>query len=113
MAQTDKINIGGVTKDIIAPKVVVDQTATTVTIEPNCFNVWDTAVSSLTLTLGTSTAIAGKTNEYHLRFTVSGSSFALTFSGSTITFNNTPTWADTKTYEVSILDDLGLVAEFS
>ena len=113
MALTDKIKIGNDTRDIAAPFVIVEQTGTTATIQANQFYVWTSAVASLTLTLASTLSIAGKSNEYHFRFTVSGSSFALAFSGSTITFNNTPTWADGKTYEVSIVDNYGLIVEFS
>lgn len=112
MAFTDKIKIGDTTKDIAAPELVEYQTSTTATIQANVFNVWSTDPTALTITLGTDNDIADKVSEYHMRFTVSGSEFALTFSGSTITFQSTPTWTDGVTYEVSIIDSYGLIATF-
>lgn len=84
----------------------VQQTETTVAIDPNKLNVWGSVASlNLTLTPGT----AGVANEYMLQFTVSGDNFTLTLSD-TVRWANEPEWEQGYTYYVSIQDGLGMYA---
>ena len=86
--------------------VKVQQTETTVAIDPNKMNIWGSvAALNITLTPGT----AGVANEYMLQFTVSGDNFTLTLSD-TVLWVNEPAWEQGYTYYVSIQDGLGLYA---
>ena len=84
----------------------VQQTETTVAIDPNKLNIWG-SVASLNLTLTPETA--GVANEYMLQFTVSGDNFTLTLSD-TVRWANEPEWEQGYTYYVSIQDGLGMYA---
>lgn len=86
--------------------VKVQQTETTVAIDPNKMNIWGSvAALNITLTPGT----AGVVNEYMLQFTAASDNFTLTLS-------DTVRWAVElefqagHTYYVSIQDGLGLCA---
>lgn len=94
------------TADVRPP--LVEQTATTATIHPNCLNKWTDAVQNLNITLA-----AGESNvanEYMLEFTVSGENFALTCSGLRWVNGETPDWEDGYTYQVSIVNGLAVAA---
>lgn len=94
---------------------IVIQTGDAV-IQPNVLNVWQTAVTSLTITKGTD--IDGELNHYFVRFKVGtpaeGESIQITFAGFSLTWYavNVPAWVSGKTYEVSIINNLALWAEF-
>ena len=82
-----------------------------ITIAPNVYNNYGTISNNTTFSLGTVTDNS-TLNEYMLKFTVSGTP--------TITFPNTikwqndtaPEYTSTKTYEISIVDNLAIYAEF-
>lgn len=84
----------------------VQQTETTVAIDPNKLNIWGSVASlNLTLTPGT----AGIANEYMLQFTAASDNFTLTLSD-TVRWAVEPEFQAGYTYYVSIQDGLGLCA---
>lgn len=86
--------------------VKVQQTETTVAIDPNKMNIWGSvAALNITLTPGT----AGIANEYMLQFTAASDNFTLTLSD-TIRWAVEPEFQAGYTYYVSIQDGLGLCA---
>ena len=86
--------------------VKVQQTETTVAIDPNKMNVWGSvAALNITLTPGTS----GVVNEYMLQFTAASDNFTLTLSD-TVRWAVEPEFQAGHTYYVSIQDGLGLCA---
>lgn len=86
--------------------VKVQQTETTVAIDPNKMNVWGSvAALNITLTPGT----AGIANEYMLQFTAASNNFTLTLS-ETVRWAVEPEFQAGYTYYVSIQDGLGLCA---
>lgn len=94
------------TADVRPP--LVEQTAATATIQPNCLNKWTGVVPALNITLAAGQS--GIQNEYMLEFTVTGESFALTCSGLRWVNGETPDWEDGYTYQVSIVNGLGVAA---
>lgn len=94
---------------------IVIQTGDAV-IQPNVLNVWKKAVTSLTITKGTD--IDGELNHYFVRFKVGtpaeGESIQITFAGFSLTWYavNVPAWVSGKIYEISIINNLALWAEF-
>ena len=80
-------------------------------IQPNVLNVWQTAVTSLTITKGTD--IDGELNHYFVRFKA-GANTTVTFEGFALQWYavDAPIWINGKTYEVSIINNLALWAEF-
>lgn len=85
----------------------VSQTETTVAINPNVLNVWNTAVQSLSITL--IAGQAGRPNEYMLEFTVGSSEFVLNLPAN-IRWTEEPDWQNGYTYQVSILNNLAMYA---
>lgn len=86
--------------------VNVQQTETTVAIDPNKMNIWGSvAALNITLTPGT----AGIANEYMLQFTAASDNFTLTLSD-TVRWAVEPEFQAGYTYYVSIQDGLGLCA---
>lgn len=86
--------------------VKVQQTETTVAIDPNKMNIWGSvAALNITLTPGT----AGVVNEYMLQFTAASDNFTLTLSD-TVRWAVEPEFQAGHTYYVSIQDGLGLCA---
>lgn len=83
---------------------------TTFTLTPNVFHVWDT-VSALTLTLGAE--IDGVENEYLFEFT-SGSTATTLSLPSAIKWlgGNAPEIEANTTYQISIVDNLGVIGAF-
>jgi len=102
-------------KEMQSGTPVVSQTGNA-TIQPNVLNVWNDAVTALTITKGTD--LDGELNHYFVRFTVGtpaeGESIQITFAGFSLTWYavNAPTWVSGKTYEISIINNLALWAEF-
>lgn len=92
---------------------VVTQTATSVAIAPNVYNVWSGTYSSLTITL-TTASDSTIVNEYMAQFTTSSSGCTLTLP-STIKWANgeAPTIEASKTYQLSIINNLAVIAVFS
>lgn len=81
------------------------------TIAPNVLNVWNTALSSLTITKGE--PASDVVSNYIVRF-IAGANMSVVFSGFNLTWygGDVPTWTSGKTYEISIVDNLALWAEF-
>lgn len=102
-------------KEMQSGTPVVSQTGNA-TIQPNVLNVWNTAVTTLTITKGTD--IDGELNHYFVRFKVGtpaeGESIQITFAGFSLTWYavNVPAWVSGKIYEISIINNLALWAEF-
>ena len=88
---------------------VVNQTTTTATIAPNVLNVWG-EVAQLDITLGD-----GKVdvvNEYMFQFT-SGATATTLVMPADINWLSAPNIQANKTYQVSIINNLGVIGEFS
>lgn len=81
------------------------------TIQPNTYNIWG-EVTSLTITKGAE--MPDVTNLYCIRF-VAGEGCAITFDGFTLNWHggSVPTWNAGSTYEINIVDNLALWAEFT
>lgn len=85
---------------------VVQQTATSVNIDPNVLNLWG-SVNSLNILLAT--AQTGRMNEYMMQFTVGSADFALSLP-SDVRWVEEPTWEQGSTYQVSIVNSLAIYA---
>jgi hypothetical protein len=81
---------------------------TTFTLTPNTFHVWN-EVASLTLDFGSE--IAGVVNEYLFQFTSGAAATTLTLPDNII-WATQPNIQAEKTYQVSILNNLGTILEF-
>jgi hypothetical protein len=81
------------------------------TISPNVLNVWG-EVTSLNITKGND--IDGITNLYLIRF-VAGENLQVSFTGFDLVWHggSVPTWKAGSTYEINIVDNLALWAEFT
>lgn len=88
---------------------IVNQTATTATIAPNVLNVWG-EVSSLDITL--SEPKDGVINEYMFQFTSGATATTLALPDG-IKWVSVPNIQANKTYQVSIINNLGVIGEFS
>ena len=82
----------------------------TVEIEPNKLYLWDT-VESLTITLATPTD-ESIVNEYMIQFTSGGIATQLTLPD-TITWMSEPTINANAIYQISIINNLAVIGEFS
>jgi hypothetical protein len=94
---------------------VVNHTESAVTIQPNVMNVWEKEVTTLNITKGTE--ISGIVNNFMIRFTVAGEGTPdirfdwgkeeiQWYGGNEIEFVNG------NTYEISIVNNIALWAEF-
>ena len=81
---------------------------TTFTLTPNVFHVWGT-VSNLILTIGNGNN--GIANEYLFQFTSGSNATSLTLP-SNIKWTTQPNIQANKTYQISILNNLGTILEF-
>jgi hypothetical protein len=89
---------------------VVDQSATTATIQPNVLNVWgDVATLDITLATPSDTSIV---NEYMVQFT-SGATATTLILPDTIQWLSEPTIKPNATYQISIINNLAVIGEFS
>ncbi len=103
------IYIGGnpTTMDVFST-IIVNQTDTTTSIEPNKLNRWGSVNG---LTIGLTTGASGRTNEYMMEFTVGSDNFTLTLPSSVLWINGEqPDWENGLTYQVSILNNLAVAA---
>lgn len=93
-----------------ADKVTKQEVDGDQTISPNTMYVWGSVVA-LTITKGTD--IAGIVNNYMIRFTA-GEGCTVTFGGFELDWfgGEAPTWTAGNTYEISIVDNIALWAEF-
>jgi hypothetical protein len=91
------------------PIVVHDSNV--VTIQPNVMNVWKDTVSNLKVIKGD--VIEGIVNNYMIRFTA-GNETVVIFEGEEVKWygGEAPTWTADNTYEISIVDNIALWAEF-
>lgn len=107
---TSVLGSGNISVPNTYSKVSHGTSDTTFTLTPNVFHVWGT-VSTLTLTLGTE--ISGVANEYLFEF-ASGSSATTLSLPSTIKWvgGNAPEIEANTTYQISIVDNLGVIAAF-
>ena len=90
---------------------VVSQT-TDATIAPNVWNVWG-EVTNLTITKDKDAEIEGIMNNYMIRFTA-GEGTVVIFEGEDVKWygGTAPEWVPENTYEISIVDNIALWAEF-
>ena len=101
------VDIGYVNKQLIT------STASTMTLSPNIYyRNTSTSLSALTITLG-SIANSNIINEYFVEFTTSSSGTTISLP-STIKWANgeTPTFEASTTYQISIVNNLGVVITF-
>lgn len=107
---TSLLGSGNISVPNTYSKVSHGTSDTTFTLTPNVFHVWGT-VSALTLTLGTE--ISGVANEYLFEF-VSGSTATTLSLPSTIKWvgGNAPEIEANTAYQISIVDNLGVIAAF-
>ena len=89
---------------------VINQTATTATIQPNVLNVWG-EVASLDITLATPTDTS-IVNEYMVQFK-SGATATQLVLPDTITWMSEPTINANATYQLSIINNLAVIGEWS
>lgn len=103
------IYIGGNPTELdVFSTIVVNQTDTTLSIEPNKLNKWG-AVSSLTI--GLTAGASGRTNEYMMEFVVGSDNFSLNLPSSVRWIDGEqPDWENGSTYQVSILNGLAVAA---
>jgi O-glycosyl hydrolase len=87
---------------------VVQQTQTTVNILPNVLNIWGSVDE---LSIGFVAGSATNENEYKLQFVVGDAAFTLTLP-SDVVWQERPRWEVGKTYQVSVLNNLALYAEW-
>lgn len=89
---------------------VVEQTDSVATIQPNVLNVWG-EIASLDITLAEPTD-NNIVNEYMAQFTSGATATTLTLP-STIKWMAAPNIQPNKTYQLSIVNNLGVIGEFS
>ena len=103
------IYIGGnpTTMDVFST-IIVNQTDTTTSIEPNKLNRWGSVNG---LTIGLTAGASGRTNEYMMEFTVGSDNFTLTLPSSVRWIDGEqPDWENGFIYQVSILNNLAVAA---
>lgn len=88
---------------------IVNQTSSSASISPGCLNVWG-EVSSLSITLATPTDNTIM-NEYMIQFTSGTTATTLTLPA-TIKWVQEPSIETNATYQISIVNNLGVVAKF-
>lgn len=87
---------------------MVEQTDTTLQIDPNVLNKWGTVNS---LGIGFTAGASGRANEYMMEFTVGSDAFTLTLP-SGIRWVEEPEWENGLTYQVSVLNGLAIYADW-
>ena len=95
-------------------KQLITSTASTMTLSPNIYyRNTSTSLSTLTITLG-SISNSNIINEYFVEFTTSSSGTTISLP-STIKWVNgeAPTFEASTTYQISIVNDLGIVTKFN
>ena len=89
---------------------IVNQTSNIVEIQPNCLNVWG-EVTTLEITLATPTD-ESIVNEYMIQF-ASGATATTLVLPDTIQWLSEPTINPNATYQISIINNLAVIGEFS
>lgn len=108
-------NLGYLENKIMSQKAVtealqrktVNHITNNVTIKPNVLNLWG-EVENLFITLDSDSNPA---DEFMIQFT-SGNNTTLTFVGSDIKWLNAPVINSNKIYQISIMNNLGVIGEF-
>lgn len=91
---------------------VTGTAAASVTIDPYKFYDFGTLSQSMTIVFNTSAEISGYTREYTIRF-VAGSGCNVTLPNGVLYANNTtPTYTTGRTYEINVVNNCVVVAEF-
>lgn len=90
---------------------IVEQTDTIVTVDPNVLNLWTESISTLVVSFAEPTDTT-MVNEYMLRFTTSASELSIDLP-STIKWNDTIEWEANTTYEISVVDNYGVMVKWS
>lgn len=85
------------------------QTELQVEIKPNELNVWEDAVEELAITFEQGNP--SQANEYMLQFTVLGDNFTLSLPQG-VRWLEEPDWTNGNTYQVSIMNNLAIGAEW-
>lgn len=89
------------------PLSVIEQTEDDVTISPNCLNLWSSALSSLSVSFDSGES--GTLSEYMMQFSVSGSSFSLSFADDVTWLDgDEPEFEDGWTYQISVVNGLAV-----
>lgn len=83
---------------------------TSVTISPNDLHVWEEPMAALDITLGT--APLGRASEHMIRFTVPSNQTANVSIQPDVKWMEEPEWNMGSTYEISIVNGLGIYAEW-
>lgn len=89
---------------------IVEQTEQIVSIDPGVLNVWTSSVTTLVVSFNANSD-ATQVAEYMMRFTTGYSGINITLP-STITWQETPEWETNTTYEISVVDNLGIIASW-
>lgn len=89
---------------------IVNQTASSVSIEPGVLNVWG-EMSSLTITFATPSD-SSIMNEYLIQFT-SGSTATTLSMPSSVLWTETPNIEANATYQISVVNNLGIIVKFT
>jgi len=105
----NSVSISKLNRDARCP--IISQSAASVSINPNCMNVWG-EMASLTISLATPVD-PSVMNVYAFRFISGASATSVTWpAGITWAGGTAPTIAASKTYEVTICDNKATVLEF-
>lgn len=96
--------------DVNAEIPIINQTSNAAEIQPNVLNIWG-EVAELTITLATPTD-ESIVNEYMIQFTSGDIATQLTLPD-TITWMSEPTINPNATYQISIINNLAVIGEFS
>ncbi len=91
---------------------IVSQTATTVEIDPNVLNRWSSSINALTVTFATPDD-PDVVNEYMLEFTSNTTSFALSMPNGIKWANYPPQIDELATYQISVINNLGVCVKYS
>lgn len=94
--------------DVLMYSRQVSQTETSVTIRPNELNVWGRVAA---LEIAFSDGTAGSVMEYMLQFKVGSDNFTLTLPDG-VKWVNDPDFTNGNTYQVSIVNNLAVYAEW-
>lgn len=91
---------------------IVNQTSNTAEIAPNVLNVWSTSTNALTVTFATP-ADPSVVNEYMIEFTSNTSAFSLSLPNGIKWANYPPQIDSLATYQISIVNNLGVCVKYS
>ena len=106
------IVIDDVEYPVVVETPMVSKIGNSINVEPNVLNVCESINSNTTFVR--TEEIEGVVNEYMIQFNYNSGNITFDWGSDEITWEggNAPTWTSGKTYEISILNNLGLWAEF-